>query len=73
MKSELKLIHGARIPVARPFVTRSEVLWPWSLSITERRADRAACRGETLNTDLLDLVLEERNLRTNARRVDAGD
>lgn len=68
MNTELKLVANARIPVARPFVTKTEVRWPWTLSVTERRADRAACRGETLNTDLLDLVLEARNLKTGVTR-----
>lgn len=50
-----------------PKVMRSAVLWPWVLSLAERRAEENACRGEHLNLDLLDRVLEEKTLRANQR------
>jgi hypothetical protein len=58
----------------RPYVTRFSVVWPWHMDRIERESEANACRGEHLNVELLDQVLEAKTLlggvtrrkRTNA-------
>lgn len=57
-----------RLPVAVPFVIRGGVVWPWSLSATERRADKDACTPGILNVEHLDRVLEAKNALTGVTR-----
>lgn len=68
----LRAVLPDRIPVARPLITKNGlVVWPWTLSRTERRADKDAClRTKRIDERLLEAVLDERNGRTNARRID---
>lgn len=65
----LPLRLAARIPVAPPHVHKDRsISWGWSLSTSERRADRDACiRTKQIDDKLLEVILDERNARTNAR------
>jgi hypothetical protein len=66
----LKLISVDRIQVPAPIIEKDgTVIWGWSLSLTERRADRHACvRSKPVNNVFYDAVLEARNERTNAKK-----
>lgn len=52
----------------RPVKWSSGIKWPWIMTEDQRIAEANACRAERLDADLLDRVLEERNMRTNVKR-----
>jgi hypothetical protein len=51
----------------RPIKWNGAIKWPWVMTDDQRRADANASRGQTLNYELLDRILEERTLRANAK------
>lgn len=51
-----------------PRIMRDRVLFPWVLTKEERRTEQEACRGEYLDVELLDRVLEARTLRSGVTR-----
>jgi hypothetical protein len=53
------------MPMSAPVVVRSRIIWPWRLTRDERKAERASVRGESLDAEHLDRVLEERTIRAN--------
>lgn len=62
----LDLVYNGMVR-KRPKVLRDRVLWPWVLSVAERRAEATACRGEYVDLGLLDRVLEEKTLLANKK------
>ena len=69
MRTLRAVVDSGRIPVAEPYINPDRsVIWPWSLSRTERRADKDCCRGETLNIELLEHVLDARNGESGVTR-----
>lgn len=68
----LRAVPMKRIKVPAPVCAKDgSMIWGWSLSVTERRADKDAClRTKRIDERLLEAVLDERNARTNARRID---
>lgn len=67
----LRAVPMKRVPVAPPFIEKDGgVTWGWTLSITERRADKDACiRTKHIDDEFYDAILEARNEKTNARRL----
>jgi hypothetical protein len=64
MKPQLRIVSRG---ITRPVVTCGHVEWPWCLTFAERQAVARASRPEFFDLDLLIVILDEKNLRTNAK------
>lgn len=72
MSAQRKLSVVRRLPLgttmSRALVVRHKVIWPWrKLSAAQRKIVESASRPEFFDGDLLGRILDERNLRANAR------
>lgn len=70
MKPQLKILTSRAVNM-RPVIVDGTILWPWSLSSVSRQIVEASwLRPERpLDVELLDRILDERNLRANGRTL----
>ena len=59
--------RGAKKNETTTVVTPGHVEWPWYLTLAERQAVARASRPEFFDVNLLTVILDEKNLRTNAK------
>lgn len=69
MRPQLKILTSCTLNM-RPVVSSLGILWGWTLSNEARRIVEASSRPERpMDLELLDRILDERNLRANQGKI----